>query len=1206
MRIASLHLKAYGPFEAARLDLDSPAAGLQIVYGPNERGKSTALRAIHAMLFGFPTRTDDHFGRDYGALRVGAVLDDGLRRRALMRRKGAKHTLFEFDPGTETEYPDRMVDQAAIDAMLGGVDARRFAMMYGMGSAQLRDGGRALLDSGSELGVTLFEAASGVQRLRTVAAALQDEADALFVPRGQRPVLNATLAEVQARLEEARAAGLRPRDWQARRDALVRAEQEVSRLEASLRERRVRVARLARLLGLGPQVARLDALRREDALLAAVPLLPAESAERLAAWRVALEQSASALAEARERQRHNGASLAALEVSQAHLDAAAPIAQLAGRLEDLEATRLARVALRTAAESAGAALCRRLAAIAAGAVRSPADGAASADNAARSVDAASLVDAAPPAQAVPAEAVPAEAAARAAAWLPARAVIADARRRLGERRALDGRCADAREDLVEAERSLHEALGAFEAAGEPPDLSGFVAAVDASVAAGDLEQRISTLAGRLASTDAQLARQAAALGARSPDALARLERPGSAELEAAEAATRRLQAALGALQARREEPIRTLRELRAQRTELSAQRAIADRDALGRARDVRDAQLQVAQRDPAGPAGAQALSTLGPAIRDADRIADARFDDASRIAAIESLAHRIGQIEQALRVFDADESALQAESGALAQDWVQRLAARGLPSLDPAAYRDWAERHQRFLDALQAREALAAEHDAAVHELDRHITLLQAAYAAAGQPWPGLPGLTGVLAHARRLIEAAQHADRARARSQDALGVARRERERRRDAVDALARLLRAERPGWAQLAASLRLPTDPSPGELEARLDAFESLRDALAAWDDANARLQEAEARIGLFGRDACALARRLAVAEPAAGDESAFVAGCGVALAQAERARDTRLRLLTEATSLEIAIADALRRHDQARAGIAALQEAAGVADLPALHEVVQRSERRRRIDQEVAELDAMVRATTGAAHEALVAEAAAADAESLQAEEAELRERIADDESARDRALDERTRAMAAFEAVDGDGAAARAREAVHERLAASARLATDWARLRLARVLLDEAVQRHQQRAQGPLLAAASRWFARVTGGRWSALRPDWSGDVQVLLAERDDGSRLAIDGLSEGTADALYLALRLAAIEVRLGSAPPVPLLLDDVLMTFDDDRAALALQGLAELGQRNQVVYFTHHRHLVALATRVLPAGSVSVRELARGPLAA
>ena len=168
MRLASIHLRSYGPFERAVLDLDAPRAGLQIVHGPNERGKSTALRAIGALLFGFPARTEDAFGRDYATLRVGAVIEDDGRRLALMRRKGTQRTLFEFDPVGGDERPDRVIEQAVIDGLLGGIDAARFAAMHGLGSDQLRLGGRTLLDSGSELGATLFEAAGGVPRLRAV------------------------------------------------------------------------------------------------------------------------------------------------------------------------------------------------------------------------------------------------------------------------------------------------------------------------------------------------------------------------------------------------------------------------------------------------------------------------------------------------------------------------------------------------------------------------------------------------------------------------------------------------------------------------------------------------------------------------------------------------------------------------------------------------------------------------------------------------------------------------------------------------------------------------------------------------------------------------------------------------------------------------------------------------------------------------------
>jgi uncharacterized protein YhaN len=56
-----------------------------------------------------------------------------------------------------------------------------------------------------------------------------------------------------------------------------------------------------------------------------------------------------------------------------------------------------------------------------------------------------------------------------------------------------------------------------------------------------------------------------------------------------------------------------------------------------------------------------------------------------------------------------------------------------------------------------------------------------------------------------------------------------------------------------------------------------------------------------------------------------------------------------------------------------------------------------------------------------------------------------------------------------------------------------------------------------------------------------------------------------------------------------------MPFIVDDILIKFDDTRAAAALQALAELSRRTQVIFFTHHRHLVDLATKNL-AGSILI----------
>lgn len=1171
MRLASLHLRSYGPFERAVLDLDAPRAGLQIVHGPNERGKSTALRAIGALLFGFPARTEDAFGRDYATLRVGAVIEDGGRRLALMRRKGTQRTLFEFDPVGGDERPERVVEQAVIDGLLGGIDAARFAAMHGLGSDQLRLGGRTLLDSGSELGATLFEAAGGVPRLRAVAATLKTEADALFLPNGRNPRLNLVLGELAASAEAARAAGLRPRDWARLRDDRDRADETVRSVDALLRDLRERLARVDRLIGLAPQVARLDALRRRVSELDDAPRLAPDAGERLAAWRQSLEESERACADALAERERLASAIGLLQPSQPHLDAAADIVLLGARLDELEALRRDRPVLAAVEETATLALRRALAAI-------------DPEGAARL-------------------AMPAQLAARADALSPPRAVVTEARRLAAARRALDGRRTDAAAARDLAERTLERSRAALQAAQAPVDGSVLAAALEAVAADGDLERRAATLRARLDVEDDALTAQAAALGEPDVRALARLALPSAPEIERAAQGARTRRAGLDALRERIDAALGEVAPLRAAREALVGQRALVGRDTLLAARAAREARLHEARGASDDAPRGRAFAALEAAIGDADRLADARFDDAARIAEIESLAMRIAATDA--RIAAQHEALAQAEAVQAEADgaWRARLEADRLPPLEPADWPDRIARHARVLDALRARDELAVELHAVEAGIARHLGLLDEAWQALRRPPPALPTLAGRLAHGRAVIDEARLAAGEHRRLSDAHERDRQDLADRILTLEGLDASLAAAAPAWAELAAALALEADVACAALEARLEAFDTLRDALAAWEGAERGRRIADDRLEAFRVEAAVLAQRLGVAAPARDAESAFVANCGTALAEAQRAHEVRVRLQGELTTLQTGLAAAGRRREEALAGLDALRLQAGVGDVALLADAVLRSDARRAALGEAERTEATVRAATGAAHALLLAEVAASDEATWHAEREALARSIAEQAASRDTALAERTRAQAALDAADGDGAAARAAEAVRERLAASARLAVDVARLRLARELLEQAVQRHAQRVQGPLLAAASRWFARITGGRWGALRPDWAGDRQVLLAERDDGTRLLVEQLSEGTADALFLALRLAAIDVRLGAAPPVPLLLDDVLMTFDDGRAARALQGLAELGERNQVVYFTHHAHLVDLARRVLPAGAVSVTELRQGP---
>jgi uncharacterized protein YhaN len=159
------------------------------------------------------------------------------------------------------------------------------------------------------------------------------------------------------------------------------------------------------------------------------------------------------------------------------------------------------------------------------------------------------------------------------------------------------------------------------------------------------------------------------------------------------------------------------------------------------------------------------------------------------------------------------------------------------------------------------------------------------------------------------------------------------------------------------------------------------------------------------------------------------------------------------------------------------------------------------------------------------------------------------------------------------------------------LAAQVRSAAEqYRRLKLASAVLARAIERYRERHQGPVVKLASQLFAQLTLGSFAGLRAEYGDDGQaVLVGVRPDGRQTAVEGMSSGARDQLYLALRLASLHTYLDTKEPIPFIVDDVLVQFDDERSTAALRALAELSTRTQVIFFTHHEHLVDLATTCL-----------------
>jgi uncharacterized protein YhaN len=173
------------------------------------------------------------------------------------------------------------------------------------------------------------------------------------------------------------------------------------------------------------------------------------------------------------------------------------------------------------------------------------------------------------------------------------------------------------------------------------------------------------------------------------------------------------------------------------------------------------------------------------------------------------------------------------------------------------------------------------------------------------------------------------------------------------------------------------------------------------------------------------------------------------------------------------------------------------------------------------------------------------------------------------------------------------AAVALRNASCEKESAAARieaLTAEYIEQQLGSTLLAKAMALYHEKHQDPLLKRAGEYFAMLTCGAFTSLAIDEVDNRRVLKGVRGHGgAHLEVDAMSDGTRDQLFLALRLAYIENYCENTAVCPVILDDVLMAFDDERTRATLRALRELSTKTQVLIFTHHHHHVALANETL-----------------
>jgi uncharacterized protein YhaN len=153
-------------------------------------------------------------------------------------------------------------------------------------------------------------------------------------------------------------------------------------------------------------------------------------------------------------------------------------------------------------------------------------------------------------------------------------------------------------------------------------------------------------------------------------------------------------------------------------------------------------------------------------------------------------------------------------------------------------------------------------------------------------------------------------------------------------------------------------------------------------------------------------------------------------------------------------------------------------------------------------------------------------------------------------------------------------------------------AREWSKLTIAEELLTRTRRKFEEERQPGVIQHAQKFFATVTDQRYDRLYSP-IGEQMLTVIERTGVSKQPAE-LSRGTREQLYLSLRFGLIREFGERTERLPVVVDEVLVNFDPDRALRAACAFAELAQTNQVLAFTCHPETVALFTEVAPETQV------------
>ncbi|MBT6716168.1 MAG: AAA family ATPase [Nitrospina sp.] len=1155
MHFIKIYLKAFGKFTDHSISMDTSDHRFHLICGLNEAGKTTILNSISDLLFGFGHRTKYDFIHDSSSLRIGAELENSSGQKiSFYRKKGKKKTLFNLE---ETKN----IPENSLNSFLTSINQEQFERLFGLSHERLRVGGKELLEDKGELGLSLFQAGAGISGLRKTLNALGDKAEELYKAGGKNPDVNKAISTYKEAKSKARDISLSTEDWFELNQKREQTENHIQSLQENVKDKLSQKNRLARIRQTLPNIALLEKNKSELNSLAHVPEIGTDIPSIRKNAQEILRTAKNNMSHVKEEilQLKNKISLISIDNTLFTMEQKIEDLNTRGHvikqsLDDL-------LSLESDHEHIGSQITNVM------------------------KDAGFSLD---PNQV--------------GSFLPSQPKLSEIRDLIKQYDRFEGKLFEAEETYTNIQIDLENHKNRLELIGPLPNISLLDKAVNDVVQKGELEASLQETNNKILQMEDRTSNKARALILWSGTAsdLGKLEIPSNETIDIFDAKFQNIKGKLEAednLIGKITESIETTQDTL---ESLQSSDALPTQEKIFKARDIRERAWKLLRKgyidgDENVEINASKLIGNTPLpegyedlVRKADLLADNQYREAEKLSTIESLKKELGIQNSRLDQETQNKNELIAQLDLIIGKWQNQWHGLDSNCLSTKEMRSWLLKHGEILGLLEELSKLRETQSNIMSKIadcresiSKELISLNETGSAEGV------NLQALIRKSQIILETKKEAHSEKKMIQESVHALNIKQEQARNKLYLLNKSLDEWKTTWSDCIKDLELSPKTTTVKMEEIVKIFEKVRNNLSAYDDKKFRISQINENFSSYEEEVESLVSQHnpdlpnglkpveAIRELFKQLQGARIKNKSLLDLEEDLGRNRRLNQKYTQTA------------NTAEAELTTLCVRYKCSSPNDLETIETSAERKSFVKKEIGTLTTMIlECGEGLSLDAIMAEAEAEDKDQLPGKIEPLSREIDQLNKEIIEASENLGKIKTDLQSMSGSDDAAKAAQEAEMALSNIREKFKDYMKLRLAQKLLNLAISKYQERNQGPILEQAGQLFADMTMGSFSGLSTEFDdNDIPFLVGTQSSGKFKKVEEMSDGTVDQLFLALRLASISFHLEGKESIPLILDDVLVNFDNERAGATLKVLFNLSSKFQILFFTHHPHLVTLA---------------------